>query len=50
MITTTLCYFLWMEFNCLKAAQPLRRDSSLFTIKSPEVPGTHFVGLERMKD
>ena len=23
--------FLWIEFNCLKAAEPLRGDSLLFT-------------------
>ena len=33
---------LWMRFNCLK---PLKRDGSLFTFKSPEIPGTHFIKL-----
>ena len=27
--------FLWMGFNCLKATKPLRRDSWLFTSRSP---------------
>ena len=30
-----------MELNCLKATEPLRRDSLLFTNKFPEIPGTH---------
>ena len=38
-----------MEFNCLKDTEPLRGDSLLFTFKSPGVPGTHFIYLERMK-
>ena len=38
-----------MEFNYLKDAEPLRGDCSLFTFKSPGVPGTHFANLERMK-
>ena len=29
--------------------QPLRRGSLLFTIQSPETPGTHFIDLGRMK-
>ena len=33
---------LFMEFNCLKAAEPLLGDRFLFTTKSPGVPGTHF--------
>ena len=28
--------------------EPLR-GSSRFTIKSPEIPGTHFINLRRMK-
>ena len=38
-----------MRFNCIKA----RATSSrwlLFTTKFPEVPGTHFIDLGRMKD
>ena len=34
--------FLWMGFNCLKAIEPLRGGSLLFTTKFPEIPGTHF--------
>ena len=29
--------------------EPLRGGSLLFTTKSPEIPGTHFVKLGRMK-
>ena len=29
--------------------QPLRGDSSLFTTKFPEIPGTQFTNLGRMK-
>ena len=29
--------------------QPLRRGSLLFTIQFPEIPGTHFINLGRMK-
>ena len=29
--------------------QPLRGGSLLFTIQSPEIPGTHFTDLGRMK-
>ena len=30
--------------------QPLRGGSLLFTIQFPEIPGTHFIDLGRMKD
>ena len=30
--------------------QPLRGGSLLFTIQFPEIPGTHFIELERMKN
>ena len=30
--------------------EPLRRGSLLFTNKFPEIPGTHFTDLGRMKD
>ena len=30
--------------------EPLRGGSLLFTTKFPEIPGTHFVDLGRMKD
>ena len=42
--------FLWMGFNCLKATEPLRGDSLLFTTKFPAIPGTHLIDLGRMKD
>ena len=29
--------------------EPLRQDSLLFTTKFPEIPGTHFIDLGRMK-
>ena len=29
--------------------EPLRRGSLLFTIQFPEIPGTHFIDLVRMK-
>ena len=29
--------------------EPLREGSLLFTTKFPEVPGTHFIDLGRMK-
>ena len=29
--------------------QPLRGGSLLFTIQFPEIPGTHFINLGRMK-
>ena len=38
-----------MGFNCLKAADPLRRSSLLFTTKFPDIPGTHLIDLVRMK-
>ena len=40
---------LWMGFNCLKAAEPPRGDSLLFTAKFPEVPGTLLINLGSMK-
>ena len=41
--------FLWMEFNCLKATEPLRGDRLFFTIKRPEISGTHLIFLEGVK-
>ena len=38
-----------MEINCVKVVELLLRESLLFTTKSLVVPGTHFIGLERMK-
>ena len=29
--------------------EPLRGGSLLFTTKSPEIPGTHFIDLRRIK-
>ena len=43
-----MVYFLWMGFNYLKTAEPLRGDSLLSTIKSPGVSG-YLIDL-RMKD
>ena len=40
--------FLWMGFNCLKATAT-SGGSLLFTTKFPEIPGTHFIDLGRMK-
>ena len=40
--------FLWKWFNCLKATEPLRGDSSLLTTQSPGALGTHFIDLGRM--
>ena len=41
--------FLWMGFNRLNATEPLREDSLLITIKSPEGPGTQLIDLGRTK-
>ena len=30
--------------------EPIGGDSLLFTTKFPEIPGTHFIDLGRMKD
>ena len=38
-----------MELNYLKATEPLRESSLLFTFKFPEIPGTHFIDLRKMK-
>ena len=35
--------FLQMGFNCLKATEPLRGDSLLFTTQFPGFPGTHLI-------
>ena len=40
--------FLWMGFNCLKA-RATSRGNLLFTTKSSEIPGTHFINLRRVK-
>ena len=41
--------FLYIGFNCLKAIEPLRGGSFLFTTKFPEIPGTHFIDPGRMQ-
>ena len=38
-----------MEFNCLKAADPLLGESLLFNTKSPEAFGTNIIDLGKMK-
>ena len=40
--------FFWMGFNCLKARATSRRQFT-FTTKFPEISGTHFTDLGRMK-
>ena len=37
----------WIAFNCLKATEPLRGDSLLFTTQSPRIPGNFLINLER---
>ena len=32
--------FLWIDFKCLKAAEPVQGGSLFFTTKFPEIPGT----------
>ena len=41
--------FLWKEFKCLKATEPLRGDSLLFTTQSRGVPGNHLINFNWMK-
>ena len=38
-----------MGFNCLKATEPPRGGSLLFTTKFSEIPGTHLIDLGKMK-
>ena len=38
-----------MGFKCLKATEPIRGGSLLFTTKFPKIPGTHFIDLGRIK-
>ena len=40
--------FLWMGFNCLKAIEPPRGGSLLFTTKLPEISRTHFIDLRKI--
>ena len=42
--------FLWMGFNCLKATEPVRGDSLLFTTQPPGLPGIYLINLVWMKD
>ena len=44
-----MALFLWVGFNCLKATEPLRVHSLLFTIQYPGVRGTQLIDLGRMK-
>ena len=37
--------FLWMEFDCFKAAEPQQGDSLLFITKSPRDPVAHLIDL-----
>ena len=41
--------FLRMGFNYPKPKEPLKGDILLFTTKSPWVPSTHFINLEKME-
>ena len=41
--------FLWVGFNCLKATEPIRGDSLVFTIKFTKIPGTYLINFRRMK-
>ena len=41
--------FLWMRFNCLKAIEPSRGESLLFTTTSPGISVTYLINLETMK-
>ena len=39
-----------MEFNCLKAGEPLQGNSLLFTTNFPEITGTHLTNNQTQKD
>ena len=41
--------FLWMEFNSLKATEPLRVSGLLFITKFQEIPGTNLIELRMIK-
>ena len=41
--------FLSVQFNCFKDTEPLRGESSVFIFRSPGLPGTHFINLEKMR-
>ena len=40
--------FLRTELNCLRALEPLRGDSLLFTTQFQEIPGTQLIDIGRM--
>ena len=40
---------LWMEFNFIKATEPLWWDSLFFTTQSPGVSGNHLINFDLMK-
>ena len=48
--TTPFYGIFMMGFNCLKATEPLWRDSLLFTTPPLGLPGTHLVNLRSTKD
>ena len=43
-------FYVYMVFNCLKAAEPLLGDSLLLTTKSPGVPDTHLIDHMHLTD
>ena len=42
--------FLWTGFNCFKAAEPIQRDSFLFTTRFSGVPAAHLIDLGGVKN
>ena len=42
-------HFLWIGFNCLKAAESLRGNNLLLITKSAGNPGTHLLNFGEMK-
>ena len=61
-LSSYLCSIFWLKTTLLNfmapfygwgstasRLQPLRGGSLLFTIQFPEIPGTHFIDLGRMK-
>ena len=41
-------FYGWLE-PAASRLEPLRGGSLFFTTKFPEIPGTHFIDIERMK-
>ena len=41
---------LWIGLNSLKATEPLKGDSFIFTTQPPGVSGTYLIHLGRRKD